>query len=193
MTLEYYQHHADDFFNSTVNVDMCSLYTPFLEHVPKGGRRLDAGCGSGRDSKAFLQQGYRVEAFDATAEMAKLASQHTGLSVKQMTFSDVDTVNRYDGIWCCASLLHVSAAELPDAMAKLARALKPGGIWYVSFKYGDGERVKDGRRFTDLNEQGLNTLLAGLAGITLVGHWITEDKRPDRSEMWLNALLQKRS
>ena len=193
MTLEYYQHHADDFFNSTVNVDMNSIYTPFLERIPKGGRILDAGCGSGRDSKAFLQQGYRVEAFDATAEMAKLASQHTGLSVKQMTFSDVDTVNRYDGIWCCASLLHVSAAELPDAMAKLARALKPGGIWYVSFKYGDGERVKDGRRFTDLNEQGLNTLLAGLAGITLVGHWITEDKRPDRSEMWLNALLQKRS
>lgn len=193
MTLEYYQHHADDFFNSTVNVDMRSLYTPFLERIPKGGRILDAGCGSGRDSKAFLQQGYRVEAFDATAEMAKLASQHTGLPVKQMTFSDVDAVNRYDGIWCCASLLHVSAAELPDAMAKLARALKPGGIWYVSFKYGDGERVKDGRRFTDLNEQGLNTLLAGLAGITLVGHWITEDKRPDRSEMWLNALLQKRS
>ena len=193
MTLEYYQHHANDFFNSTVNVDMRSLYTPFLERIPKGGRILDAGCGSGRDSKAFLQQGYRVEAFDATAEMAKLASQHTGLSVKQMTFSDVDTVNRYDGIWCCASLLHVSAAELPDAMAKLARALKPGGIWYVSFKYGDGERVKEGRRFTDLNEQGLNTLLAGLAGITLVGHWITEDKRPDRSEMWLNALLQKPS
>ncbi|MGZ0752673.1 class I SAM-dependent methyltransferase [Kluyvera sichuanensis] len=193
MTLEYYQHHADDFFNSTVNVDMGSLYTPFLEHIPQGGLILDAGCGSGRDSKAFLQQGYRVEAFDATAEMAKLASQHTGLSVKQMTFSDVDAVNHYDGIWCCASLLHVSAAELPDAMAKLARALKPGGIWYVSFKYGDGERVKDGRRFTDLNEQGLNTLLAGLAGITLVGHWITEDKRPDRSEMWLNALLQKPS
>ncbi|WP_333013162.1 class I SAM-dependent methyltransferase [Kluyvera sichuanensis] len=193
MTLEYYQHHADDFFNSTVNVDMRSLYTPFLERIPKGGRILDAGCGSGRDSKAFLQQGYRVEAFDATGEMAKLASQHTGLPVKQMTFSDVDAVNRYDGIWCCASLLHVSAAELPDAMAKLARALKPGGIWYVSFKHGDGERVKDGRRFTDLNEQRLNTLLAGLAGITLVGYWITEDKRPDRSEMWLNALLQKRS
>lgn len=193
MTLEYYQHHADDFFNSTVNVDMRSLYTPFLERIPKGGRILDAGCGSGRDSKAFIQQGYRVEAFDATGEMAKLASQHTGLPVKQMTFSDVDAVNRYDGIWCCASLLHVSAAELPDAMAKLARALKPGGIWYVSFKHGDGERVKDGRRFTDLNEQRLNTLLAGLAGITLVGYWITEDKRPDRSEMWLNVLLQKRS
>lgn len=193
MTLEYYQHHADDFFNSTVNVDMGSLYTPFLERIPQGGLILDAGCGSGRDSKAFLQLDYQVEAFDATAEMAKLASQHTELSVKQMTFSDVDAVNRYDGIWCCASLLHVSAAELPDAMAKLARALKPGGTWYVSFKYGEGERVNEGRHFTDLNEQRLNALLVGLKGIMLIDRWITEDKRPDRSELWLNALLKKRS
>lgn len=192
MTLEYYQHHAEDFFSSTVNVDMSSLYIPFLQRIPKGGWILDAGCGSGRDSKAFLQQGYQVEAFDATAEMAKLASLHTGLEVMQMTFSETDAIARYDGIWCCASLLHVSAAELPNAMAKLEQALKPGGVWYISFKYGDGERVKDGRHFTDLNEKGLNTLLAGLADIALISHWITEDKRPERSEMWLNALLHKR-
>lgn len=191
MTLEYYQQHADDFFSATVNVDMNALYPPFLEHIPKNGWILDAGCGSGRDSKAFLQRGYRVEAFDATAEMAILASQHTGLAVKQMTFSDVDAVARYEGIWCCASLLHVSAMELPAAMAKLARALKPGGIWYASFKYGDSERLKDGRHFTDLNEQRLTTLLSTFENITLTRHWITEDQRPDRSEMWLNALLQK--
>ena len=109
-----------------------------------------------------------------------------------MTFGETDAIARYDGIWCCASLLHVSAAELPNAMAKLAQALKPGGVWYISFKYGDGERVKDGRHFTDLNEKGLNTLLAGLGDIALISHWITEDKRPERSEMWLNALLHKR-
>ncbi|MFG0517906.1 class I SAM-dependent methyltransferase [Kluyvera intermedia] len=191
MTLEYYQRHAQDFFSATVNVDMASLYAPFLERIPAGGRILDAGCGSGRDSKAFQQRGYAVEAFDATAEMVALATQHTGLPVRQMTFSDVDTTERYDGVWCCASLLHVRMQALPEAMEKLAQALKPGGVWYMSFKYGDGERVKEGRHFTDLNEQALEALLTPLTDITLIRHGITEDKRPERTEMWLNALLVK--
>lgn len=191
MTLEYYQLHAQDFFSATVNVDMASLYAPFLERIPAGGRILDAGCGSGRDSKAFLQRGYAVEAFDATAEMVALATQHTALPVRHMTFSDVDATARYNGIWCCASLLHVSAQALPEAMEKLAQALKPGGVWYMSFKYGDGERIKESRHFTDLNEQALEALLTPLTDITLIRHWITEDKRPERTEMWLNALLVK--
>lgn len=191
MTLEYYQRHAQDFFSATVNVDMASLYAPFLERIPAGGRILDAGCGSGRDSKAFLQRGYAVEAFDATAEMVALATQHTGLPVRQITFSDVDVTERYDGIWCCASLLHVRMQALPEAMERLAQALKPDGVWYVSFKYGDGERIKEGRHFTDLNEQALEALLTPLTDITLIRHWITEDKRPERTEMWLNALLVK--
>lgn len=192
MTLEYYQRHAQDFFSSTVNVDMESLYLPFLRHLPQSGRILDAGCGSGRDSKAFLEKGYQVEAFDASAEMVNLASQHAGLCVRQMTFNDIADTERYDGIWCCASLLHVSAETLPGVMSKLARALKTGGTWYVSFKYGETERVKDGRHFTDLTEQGLEKLIAPMSDITLISSWTTRDKRPEREEMWLNALLQKR-
>ncbi|QBM21627.1 class I SAM-dependent methyltransferase [Citrobacter arsenatis] len=192
MTLDYYQRHAQDFFSSTVNVDMESLYLPFLRHLPQSGRILDAGCGSGRDSKAFLEKGYQVEAFDASAEMVNLASQHAGLCVRQMAFNDIANTEHYDGIWCCASLLHVSAEALPGVMSKLARALKTGGTWYVSFKYGETERVKDGRHFTDLTEQGLEKLLAPLSDITLISSWTTRDKRPERDEMWLNALLQKR-
>lgn len=192
MTIEYYQQHAQKFFSSTVNVDMDSLYQPFIKNIPAGGRILDAGCGSGRDSKAFLQKGFQVEAFDASPEMVNLASQYAEIPVVQMTFSDVDIAERFDGIWCCASLLHVSAEELPDVMSKLARALKPGGTWYVSFKYGETERVKDGRHFTDLNEQRLDKLLASLTDIVLDSRWKTVDKRPDRDEMWLNAILQKK-
>lgn len=189
--MDYYSQHAETFFSGTVDVDMASLYQPFVAELPARGRVLDAGCGSGRDSRAFTGLGYDVDAFDASPEMVAMASQHSGLAVRQMRFAEVEAVSRYDGIWCCASLLHVPSAELPDALHRLARALKPGGIWYVSFKYGEGERAKEGRRFTDLNETGLTALVESLADVQIARMWITEDKRPDRDEIWLNALLSK--
>lgn len=191
MTINYYQNHAQRFFADTINVDMASLYAPFIAHLPPGARVLDAGCGSGRDARAFAEMGYQVEAFDASSEMVRLATQHSGLAVKQMTFSDVDATDRYDGIWCCASLLHVEAYALPQAMRTLAQALKPGGIWYVSFKYGEQEREKEGRHFSDFTESTLTALVSGLAGVQVASMWTTQDKRPDRDETWLNALLRK--
>ncbi|KNC95674.1 class I SAM-dependent methyltransferase [Trabulsiella odontotermitis] len=191
MTIHYYQQNANSFFDATVAVDMSSLYAPFVAAVVPQGKILDAGCGSGRDSKVFLEMGFDVDAFDATAEMVALATNYTGLPVRQQSFADLDDHERYDGIWCCASLLHVDRGALPEVMQRLSRALKPGGVWYVSFKYGDGERLKDGRHFTDLNEAGLDALAAGLPDIRLSSTWQTQDKRPDRDETWLNALLVK--
>jgi len=191
MTINFYQTNARQFFDSTVNVDMSSLYAAFTEHLAPNARVLDAGCGSGRDSKAFCEMGYQVEAFDASSEMVTLASQHAAVPVRQLSFHELTDTVRYLGIWCCASLLHLPASQLPDAMQKLARALMPGGVWYVSFKYGDSEREKDGRHFTDLNEQALSSLIQQLPGIDIQSTWLTEDKRPDRNEIWLNALLHK--
>ena len=191
MTITYYQRNAQTFFDATVGVDMSSLYAPFLSQVVPGGRVLDAGCGSGRDTKAFNALGYQVEAFDASAEMVELAAAYTGLPVRQMTFNMLEAEERYDGIWCCASLLHLPQAELPEAMRRLAHSLKPGGVWYLSFKYGVGEREKEGRHFTDLNEAGLDALVAVLPQVSIIEQWTTQDKRPERDEVWLNALLRK--
>ncbi|OMP92058.1 class I SAM-dependent methyltransferase [Raoultella terrigena] len=191
MTINYYQHNADSFFTATVAVDMSSLYAPFVEALTPPELILDAGCGSGRDAKAFAEMGYRVEAFDASSEMVARAARYSGLPVRQRSFTDISETAHYDGIWCCASLLHVPGDELPGVMQRLATALKPGGVWYVSFKYGTGEREKEGRRFTDLDEAGLTALVAALADIDITRMWQTLDKRPDRSETWLNALLLK--
>lgn len=123
--------------------------------------------------------------------MVERAAQFSGLAVRQATFQSITESARYDGIWCCASLLHVPADELDGVMRKLATALKPGGIWYVSFKYGSGEREKEGRRFTDLDEAGLTALVEQQADIRIAKMWQTVDKRPERNEIWLNALLLK--
>ncbi|BBV90100.1 MAG: class I SAM-dependent methyltransferase [Enterobacter sp.] len=193
MTLHYYQNHAQDFFNGTVNVDMTPLYEAFTQHLTHGARVLDAGCGSGRDAKAFHEMGYEVDAFDASSAMVTLAKQHTGLPVQLMTFSEIDGKAQYDGIWCCASLLHVPSSELPAVMQKLADALKPGGVWYVSFKYGNGERVQGERRFTDLDEEGLRMGISNITDVAITSLWVTKDYRHERSERWLNGILHKKN
>jgi 2-polyprenyl-3-methyl-5-hydroxy-6-metoxy-1,4-benzoquinol methylase len=191
MTIEYYQQNADEFFNGTINVDMSNIYQHFTKDLPANALILDAGCGSGRDSKAFIEMGYQVEAFDASSEIVKLAFKHTGLDVKHAVFDDVTAIDKYDAIWCCASLLHVPEDDLPTTLAKLAAALKPNGIWYLSFKYGDVQREKDGRLFTDINEDRLATLVSDIPHVEVKRTWITEDNRPERNEIWLNAVLKK--
>jgi len=191
MTIDYYQENADEFFNGTINVDMSNIYKHFTQYLTTGSLILDAGCGSGRDSKAFLDMGYQVEAFDASSEMVKRASKYTGLDVKHTVFDDVTAIDKYDAIWCCASLLHVPESKLPTTLAKLSTALKPNGIWYLSFKYGDTQREKGGRLFTDVNEEILSNLAKSLHSIEIKKTWITVDNRPDRCKMWLNAILIK--
>lgn len=191
-TIDYYNQHAADYVQATVKVDMAALYAEFLPMVKPGGQILDAGCGSGRDASHFKQLGFSVSAFDASREMARLASERLQQTVAVHTFEQLNEAETFDGIWCCASLLHVAWQTLPDVFSRLQRALKPGAVLYVSFKYGASERDVNGRRFTDMNEQTLTALVADITGLTLNKTWLTCDQRPERNnETWLNALLTK--
>lgn len=171
---------------------MSALYAEFLPLIPKHGHILDAGCGSARDAMYFKQQGFTVSAFDASENIAKLASNYLQQAVEVKTFQQLNCTNKFDGIWCCASLLHVPKVELPQVFLKLQNALKPNGVLYVSFKYGTQERVHNGREFTDLNEDGLTALIAHHTELKILKQWQTVDQRPEReSEVWLNALLTR--
>lgn len=192
-TNNYYDQNAENFFADTINVDMSSLYARFLECIPDGGFILDAGCGSGRDAKAFASSGYRVAAFDASPTLAELASKHIGQPVSVGSFIDVSGRNLYDGIWACASLLHVPCTDMSAVLARLWEALKPGGVLYCSFKVGEGEREHQGRRFTDAVESQMDIWLAPLPDIAEISYWRTEDQRPSRSESWLNTLVRRKA
>ena len=174
-TLDYYNSKAKDFVSDTV-----------------GGKILDFGCSSGRDTKYFLSKGYNVDAIDGSEKLCKIASEYTGVQVKQMLFEELDVVEEYDGIWACASILHVEKKQLTDIMKKIAIATKTDGVVYASFKYGEFEGVRNGRFFTYLTEESLGKLLEAVPELVIEKLWTSADVRAERGEeRWLNIVLRK--
>lgn len=192
-TKVYYQENSESFFESTVYADVSALYEHFLKYVPVNGLILDFGCGSGRDTKAFLEKGFRVEAIDGSKQLCKLASEHTGITVQCMDFMEFQERDRYDAIWACASLLHVNLGDLPILLTKLTDSLHAGGVMYLSFKYGIFEGERNGRFFLDMTEESFHKLLEPFPALSALDEWTSEDVRPDRTEKWYSIILQKTS
>lgn len=190
-TIDYYNQYADEFTQATLSVDMESLYQPFLAELPECAYVLDIGCGSGRDTLAFKNKGYKVDAIDYSKELVKTATELTAIKVRLKSFYEIDEHEHYDGIWACASLLHCERSRLREVIGKLIKAMKPNGVLYMSFKYGDSDREKNGRAFTDLNEEQAEALRKQFNHVQQIKQWVTIDQRPDRQEKWLNLLWKK--
>lgn len=192
-TLGYYDSHADQFYRNTVKVEFATMQERFLSKLRKGSYILDFGCGSGRDTKVFLERGYKVDAVDGSRELCRLASEYTGMKVKHMLFQELSEADRYDGIWACSSILHLPMGEMAEVMRKMAIAIKESGIIYTSFKYGTFAGERNGRFFTDMTEKTFAELLDGTDGLEVEEQWITSDVRPGRGEeKWLNLILRKK-
>lgn len=192
-TLEYYDINAKSFMESTVSVDFSNIQNKFLSKLNESDIILDFGCGSGRDTKHFLDHGFTVEAMDGSEELCKLASAYTGIKVKHMLFQELKEVEKYDAIWACSSILHLSYADLVKVMKRMVISLKDKGLIYTSFKYGNFEGIRNGRYFIDMTEDGLYKLLQDVHGLEIEEAWITSDVRPGRGEeKWLNLFLRKK-
>lgn len=192
-TLTYYNTHAQSFTQSTRGVDFTAIQNKFLDKLTAGAFILDFGCGSGRDTRYFLDQGYRVEAIDGSEELCRLAGEYTGIEVKCMLFQELQDTDRYDAVWACSSILHLTYDDLISVLEKIARALKDKGLLYTSFKYGTEEGERNGRYFTDMTEEKLTGLLEKVPDFEIEEQWITSDVRPGRGEeKWLNLFLRKK-
>ena len=191
-TVNYYNRNVKQFYDNTVAVDFTDTQNVFLSKLVKGSAILDFGCGSGRDTKYFLSQGYYVEAIDGSLELCKLASQYTGIQVRHMLFRELSAIHKYDGIWACASILHLPWSELADVMRKMQAALKAKGIIYTSFKHGTFSGERNGRYFTDMTEARFAGFIEEFDGLQIEEQWISTDVRPGRGEeQWLNIILRK--
>lgn len=191
-TIDYYNLNAENFIENTQNVDMHLVQNRFLRLLDENASILDFGCGSGRDTRYFLDKGYQVTATDGSAELCRRASVFTGIEVKEMMFEELDEIDTYDGIWACSSILHLPKIELLPVICKMCMALKDSGVIYTSFKYSDFEGVRNGRYFTDFTEDSFKKFIAKIPELTIEDYWITDDVRAGRSdEKWLNLILRK--
>ena len=191
-TIDYYNLNAENFIENTQNVDMHQAQDRFLRLLDENASILDFGCGSGRDTKYFVNKGCRVTATDGSAELCRRASTFTGIEVKEMMFQELDDMGTYDGIWACSSILHLPKNELLSVIRKMCDALKSTGVIYTSFKYGEFEGVRNGRYFTDFTENSFQEFIAEIPELTIEDQWITGDVRPGRGdERWLNLILRK--
>ena len=191
-TIDYYNQDAESFFRGTIDIDMTAIYEPFLKLLPDNAYILDAGCGSGRDSLYFLQNGYSVTPLDASEELSKLASKLIKQTVSNISFQEIEFENEFDGIWASASLLHILRVDIKDVLNRITKALKQYGILYASFKYGTEEYEKDGRLFNCYHESSIIQLLNKLEILELFKLRVSNDSRPNRQyEKWLNCLIRK--
>ena len=118
-TLDYYNKNAQEFCQSTVNADMSVCYQMFEKYLPHGGKILDLGCGSGRDSKYFLSQGYEVVSVDGSEAICKCASEYLQRPVQCVRFEEMNFSQEFDGVWACASLLNVEKDKLSDVLKRV--------------------------------------------------------------------------
>ncbi|WP_041422645.1 class I SAM-dependent methyltransferase [Slackia heliotrinireducens] len=189
-TINYYEENAGSFVAETVGASMSDALGRFAALLPEGGKILDWGCGSGRDSKALADMGFDVVATDASEAMCESARAVAGVEVRCEDFMGLIEREAFNGIWACASLIHLKRSQLPEAFARANVALKQGGVLYASFKLGDFEGYRSGRWFTDLQSGDLSVLLTG--DWELLDCWESADVREGRGdEKWLNFLARK--
>lgn len=191
-TIDYYNKNATQFVQATLLVDFVATQERFLAKLFKGAYILDFGCGSGRDTKYFLDKGYQVDAIDGSVELCKVASEYAGIHVKQMLFEELEEYEKYEGIWACSSILHLDKCALKVVLKKMASALKTAGVIYTSFKLGDFEGERNGRYFVDFTLEKFKEYIQEIQELLIEEYWITGDVRPERGEeKWLNLILRK--
>ena len=195
-TITFYNNPKNMYAESTVNVDMSEAYSHFLKYLPAAAAIMDLGSGSGRDSLYFLKRGFKVVPIDGSQKMCEKTAKLIGFKAQNVTFQKLNYENCFDGVWACASLLHVSILELPDVLNRIARALKTNGVLYASWKYGDSEHVDtvSGRFFCDMNEERINNMFNRTPLFDLKEIWLSADVREEyKTQVWINIIARKKA
>jgi ubiquinone/menaquinone biosynthesis C-methylase UbiE len=165
----------------------------FAARLAVGARVLDVGCGPAHDTAGLRDLGLRAIGFDRSRGMLAQARPHQlPLLLGDMRQLPV-RAGALDGLWVCASFLHIPKPDAPVVLRELRRVLRPSGVLFISIKRGQGQRWivhgSGGQRFfVFYQEDELDALLTA-AGFTVRESWLDADHL-GRPEPWIARLAE---
>ncbi len=145
--VEFYSRGADTFAENNSLGDMPQEYLELLRKfcdLTGSGKILDAGCGHGRDTEFFTGNGLEAVGVDLAEKMIEKARERKSADFRLMDIRDLDFEDeQFDGVWCNNVIIFFPYDEMPQVISELYRILKPGGLFFISFKLGDGELERE--------------------------------------------------
>ena len=189
---EYYEKNAERYAAETFTADMSEQYRRFLPLLKNGAKILDVGSGSGRDACCFQKYGYQVTALEPSKNLCREIRKVFSGEIICCDIQNYHPMVQYDGIWACASLIHLQEEEILYFFVFFYRYLKDDGIVYMSGKNGiPTGKAEDGRYFLEFNEQLVEKILKVNKQLTAEQVWYTEDVRGRKEIRWMNVIFRK--
>lgn len=192
-TIDFYNQNSEGYDQATFNLKLEVPWIEFTSRIKPNGRILDVGCGPGRDIRHFLDLGYYVEGVEPSRELAKIARSRTGAVIHEIAAEQISFNNQFDGVWACASLLHVDRSNMEEAYNSIMRSLKQLGVFYFSLKSGVGiVRKEDGRLFSNYSFDEIEELVTARFDTKSFVFWESPDALNTRNTRWLNFIVVKK-
>ncbi|HEY0061537.1 MAG TPA: class I SAM-dependent methyltransferase [Telluria sp.] len=193
-TLDYYNRHALQFFNGTIDHDVSQNIGALLDALAPPGpfTILDLGCGPGRDLKHLRTLGHRAIGLDGAAEFASMARAYSGCEVWQQDLLHLDLpAALFDGVFANAVLFHVPSKLLPGVLQHVYATLKPGGALFTSNPRGNNEEGWNGPRYGSYYDYPTWEQYLLEAGFSALHHYYRPPNLPRDQQPWLASVWRK--
>lgn len=178
-------HYNYEYFEKTSQIDMSNNYNFFFKYF-EGRTILDLGCGSGRDSHYFIKQNYMVCSVDNSEHAKQFAKRKYNIDVDLMDIEQ-PIGGAFDGIWSCASLVHMNKEKIHEVLSGLKNNLTTNGIIYISLKYGEGTIESNNQIYYLYNESLVEDLIS--FDYQVLDMKISQNNNPMNS--WIEFIIQK--
>jgi SAM-dependent methyltransferase len=194
LTLEHYNHCAEEFWKGTRCHDVDQNIEALLQHIE--GKPpfaiLDFGCGPGRDLKAFHERGHNPIGLDGAEHFVAMARAHSGREVWRQDFLQLELPEEsFDGVFANAALFHVPRQELPRVLLELHATLKPGGVLFSSNPRGDNQEGWSSERYCVFHDLEAWRRYVSAAGFVELTHYYRPDGAPREQQPWLASVWRR--